>query len=90
MVAVDTSLIRSQSEFNNFIEPWENVATTEESFGNHRRLLRKYKHVCIFDEEEDLSGRVVNVEWFKKVISIAAHYAVSVANVDHKDDDDQI
>jgi len=56
MVAADTSLIRSQrevviKEFNKFIEPWEDVATTEESFGNHRRLLRKFEHVCIFDEE---------------------------------------
>ena len=66
MAAADTSLIRSQSEvikeFNNFIEPWENVPPTEESFGNQRRLLRKYEHVCIFDEEEDFTGRVVNVE----------------------------
>ena len=66
MAAAGTSLIRSQSEvikeFNNFIEPWENVPPTEESFGNRRRLLRKYEHVCIFDEEEDFTGRVVNVE----------------------------
>ena len=66
MVAVDTSLIRSQrevikKEFNNFIDPCENVATTEESFGNHRRLLRKYEHVCIFDEEEGFTGSVMNV-----------------------------
>ena len=44
--AAYTSLIRSQSEvikeFNNFIEPWENnLPTEEDSFGNHRRLLRK-------------------------------------------------
>ena len=94
MVAADTSLIRSQSEvikgFNKFIEPWENVATTEESFGNQRRLLRKYEHVCIFDEEERSKtlllvvggGRVVNVEWVVKKVSrrsIAAHYEGSVS-----------
>ena len=61
MAAADTSLIRSQSEgsnpmikeFNNFIEPWENVPPTEESFGNHRRFLQLRKHEDVFDEEED-------------------------------------
>ena len=76
--------------FYNFIEPWENTATCDETFGNEKRLLRKYKGICIFDEEETFTGWIVNVEWVKKAWSMPSHYVVSVQNLAALDNADEI
>ena len=70
IVAPDVNLMQSAEStavvFINFIEHWENAAICEETYGNEKKLLRKCKCVCIYDEEKNFTGRIINVEWVKK------------------------
>ena len=55
IVTADVNLLKSAEStavvFKNFIDPWENIAGCEETLGNEKRLLKKYKGICIYDAE---------------------------------------
>jgi hypothetical protein len=93
-VAADINLLKSAEStavvFNDFIEPWKNIAGCEETLGNKKRLLKKYEGICIYDANETFTGRIVNVDWAKKVRSVTNHYAVSVQNLKARDDAEEV
>ena len=55
-----------------------------------KKLLRKYKGICIYDDEENFTDGIINVEWVKKARSMPSHYAVSVQNFAAIDNADEI
>jgi len=66
-ISVQASSLICVKEFKLWVEDWEKDALRVMNNANLAALVKKYKHMFFFDDDEDELRRVVEVEWHMAV-----------------------
>lgn len=60
---IDMAMSMKVMEFINYIEPWEMKKLTLNNEESYFAFLKKYKHLCLHDNDNSEIRRIVDVEW---------------------------
>ena len=75
--------------WNNFLEDWELSAIFQQSKANEKKIKDKYCFMYVFDEEDPVIRKIVDVEW-KKLRGVRGQYFVVTQCIELNEEHDQV